>query len=83
MEIGKTYCTRCNQEVNQVFCPTCDPKIILKKYTLAEIRAMFEKSYEYLYLRRSRDNMSYIDDYTEQKYKAYEQAFEDLGLLEE
>ena len=80
MEIGKTYCTKCGQEVKLGFCPKCNPKVILKKYTLVEIRAMFEKFYDGD-IRKWGNR--YLTTGASHGFNYYLQAFDDLGLLEE
>ena len=62
----------------------CKEISLPRKYSLVEIRAMFEKSHEGLDLSMSRFRpWEYSDSLTESMYGAYEQAFDDLGLLEE
>ena len=55
-----------------------------KKYTKAEIRAMFEKSNAGFDLSKSSYRAGqYLYSTIEIMYRAYEQAFDDLGLWEE
>ena len=83
MEIGKTYCTRCGREVKTGFCNNCDPHVLLKKHTIEEIRAKFEENSKDL----SKETRCRIEGFYGNAFRlawqGYEQAYKELGLLEE